>query len=162
VASANRDAISGAPQRILDEILYKSKEVAVVASDHIEGRNPELATDEFVNTSWASALKKGADANFLEATFQGSPRLVYVFITAPSSEPAPREQRLRVLISVHHKGAKDGLYQNFPVVDVPIDKQRHGYYVGTDSVEKVRLTIVEPTSATAKRVSIAGVQFTGR
>lgn len=163
-AYANRDSIGGAPQRVLDELLDgPAVPTKMNASDST--KDPDLAKDGFSNTSWAGKLKDGEHSNFLEATFAGPTRLVYVFITGLKSEPlASREEQRpsKVLISVHHQGAKEGTYQNFPQVDVPTDTQRHGYYVGADNVEAVRLTIVEPTSATAKFVSIAGVQFSKR
>lgn len=168
VASANRDAISGAPQRILDEIFNRDQgRPTTVASGKInDQRGPELATDRFVDTSWAVPLKKGKDANFLEAKFEKEIRLVYVFITGQPStyEPASGEkQPSKILIAVHHKGAATGLYQPiYPEIEFPTDTRRHGFYVGADNVESVRLTIVQPTTATAKSVSIAGVQFTGR
>lgn len=163
-AYANRDSIGGAPQRVLDELFDGPvRDLKMTASDST--KDPDLANDGFSDTSWAGKLKDGEHSNFLEATFAGPTRLVYVFITGLKSEPlASREEQRpsKVLISVHHKGAKEGTYQNFPQVDVPVDTQRHGYYVGADNVEAVRLTIVEPTSATAKSVSIAGVQFSKR
>ncbi|WP_395403636.1 hypothetical protein [Arthrobacter sp. UC242_113] len=168
VAGANKDAINGAPQRILDEFFNHDLDpLTTVASGKInDDRRPELATDRFVDTSWAVPLEKGKDANFLEAKFEKDIRLVYVFITGQPSKYAPppgEKQPSKILLSVHHRGAEAGLYQEiYPEIDVPADMHRHGYYVGADNVESVRLTIVQPTTGTAKYVSIAGVQFTGR
>jgi hypothetical protein len=168
VASANSDAISGAPPRILDEILNRHQKAVAEASAFTDGRKAELATDGRIDTFWATNLKSGERDNFLEAKFPGDIRLVYVFITGQPSKPVPpsgEKQPSKVLISVHHKGAKDGFYQDlFPVVDLPNDGRRHGFYVGADSVESVRLTIVEPkrTAANTVTVSLAEVQFTGR
>ena len=96
------------------------------ASDAIKDRKPELANDGFSNTSWVANLKGGERSNFLEATFAGPTRLVYVFITGLKSEPPPSREEQRpskVLISVRHEGAKDGTaYQDiFPVVEVADD-----------------------------------------
>ncbi|APX04063.1 hypothetical protein BWQ92_22100 [Arthrobacter sp. QXT-31] len=119
-----------------------------------------------MDTYWAAQLKRGKNANFLEAKFREDIRLVYVFITGQPSTyvpPAGEQQPSKILISVHHKGAKAGLYQEiYPAIELPNNGKRHGFYVGADHVETVRLTILEPTSTTAKAVFIAGLQFTGR
>lgn len=167
-AYANSDSIGGAPQRVLDELFDDpAAPTTMNASDTIDDRKPELANDRFSNTSWSGRLKDGERSNFLEATFAGPTRLVYVFITGLKSEPPPSREEQRpskVLISVRHEGAKDGTpYQDiFPVVEVADDGNRHGFYVGADNVRDVRLTIIEPNSPAAKAVSIAGVQFSKR
>jgi hypothetical protein len=169
VASANRDAISSAPQRILDEIINDHKEPAATeASATTDGRKATLATDGRHDTFWATNLISGERNNFLEVKFPREIRLVYVFITGQPSKPIPasgERQPSKVLISVHHKGAKDRFHQEiYPEIELPNDGKRHGFYVGADSVESVRLTIVEPKYSATKTimVSLAEVQFTGR
>jgi hypothetical protein len=167
VASANRDAIGGAPLRILDEIRNDHKKpLSTVASGEIDEHEAKFATDGRVDNFWAAQLKSGKNANFLEAKFREDIRLVYVFITAQPSKHIPKageQAPSKILISVHHKGAKAGLYQEiFPEIKLPNDPKRYGFYVGADNVESVRLTILEPTSTTStKAVFIADVQFTG-
>ncbi|MBT2551996.1 hypothetical protein [Arthrobacter sp. ISL-5] len=152
----------------MDELLdHHVRDLEMTAPDSIDGREPKLANDKFSNTSWAANLKDGERENYLEATFAGPTRLVYVFITGLSSEPPPSREEQRpskVLISVRHEGArKETTYQDiFPVVEVVNDGKRHGFYVGADNVRDVKLTIMEPSSPAAKTVSIAGVQFSGR
>lgn len=164
-AYGNADSVGGAPQRVLDEFFDASVPTEMKASHFIKGHAPELAKDEYSNTSWAAELKDGERANYLEARFAKPTRLAYVFITGLSSElrsqgdPRPA----KVLISVRNEGAVDGTFQDiFPVVEVGSDTLRHGFYVGAANVRDVRLTVMEPNSAAAKSVSIAGVQFSGR
>lgn len=166
-AYANGNSIGGAPQRVMDELLDSPVvPTKMNASDSIDGSKPELANDKFSNTFWTTNLKEGERENYLEATFPGPTRLVYVFITGLRSEPPPRREEQRpskVLISVRHEGAKDGTpYQDFPVVEVADDGKRHGFYVGADNVRDVKLTIIEPNNPAAKAVSVAGVQFSER
>jgi hypothetical protein len=164
-AYGNSESIAGAPQRVLDEFLDGSVDrTTMTASAFIKDGDPKLANDGFSNTSWATELKDGVHANFLEARFAEPIRLVYVFITKLSSEPrSPAELRpSKVLISVRYEGAKEGMYQNVAEVEVADDEKRHGFYVGADNVKAVRLTVMEPNSQAAKSVSIAGVQFSER
>ncbi|MFP3460946.1 hypothetical protein R5O87_08875 [Arthrobacter globiformis] len=166
VASANRDAIGGAPLRILDEILNDHKDPVLVASGRMDGREERLAGDGRVDTSWATTLKDAENANFLEAKFSTDIRLVYVFITGWPSKSVLRQGEKppsKVLISVHHKGAKDTSYQNIlPEIELPNDGKRHGFYVGADHVESVRLTVLDPKRTTStKTVTITEIQFTG-
>ncbi len=166
-AYANGDSIGGAPQRVMDELLDGPVvPTGMNDSDSSDASKPELANDKFSNTFWTTNLKEGERENYLEATFAGPTRLVYVFITGLKSEPPPprEEQRpSKVLISVRHEGAKDGTpYQDFPVVEVADDGKRHGFYVGADNVRDVKLTIIEPNNRAAKAVSVAGVQFSER
>lgn len=165
-AYANSDSIGGAPQRVMDELLDRSVvPTEMNASDSIKDRVPELAGDTFSNTSWSARLKDGERANFLEATFAGPTRLVYVFITGRSSKipPSREEQRpSKVLISVRRDGTPEGTFQDiFPVVELADDGKRHGFYVGAANVRDVRLTIIEPRGPEGKPVAVAGVQFSG-
>ena len=164
-ASANSDSIGRAPERVADEFLQREvSPTGVTGSDPInDGYRASFAIDRHSNTSWATNLK-GDEPAHLEATFPGSIRLVYVFITGLASEPTSSgaEQRpAKVLISVSREGA-NGAFQDFREVEVPQDTSRHGYFVGVDNVTAVKLTITAPRSIEAKTVSIAGVQFTTR
>jgi ribosomal protein L40E len=166
-AYAGRDVPAAAVQRVRDEfsdIEIPRDQIKLLASSNLQGRDADFAKDGTTVRSWAAKLEKPEP--YLQAEFDRSFRLVYVFITGGLVEP-PQGQNdrmaLKVRISVTEKPDEpEPSYREVAQVEVGNGTGRQGFYVGAEGVKAVRITVLDPPSSQGYVVTVAEVQFSRR